>query len=88
MRGQVTVDNAETYLACGLAGLGLIQIPAYDAHTHIQTGELVEVMPQWPGPVMPVHWVYPHRHQVTPRLQVFSRWLAQLLAPHWGAGTP
>jgi DNA-binding transcriptional LysR family regulator len=88
MRGQVTVDNAETYLACGLAGLGLIQIPAYDAHMHIQAGELVEVMPRWPGPAMPVHWVYPHRHQVTPRLQVFSRWLAQLLAPHWGAGTP
>ena len=28
MRGRVTVNNAEAYIACCLAGLGLIQIPA------------------------------------------------------------
>ncbi len=30
LRSRVTVNNAESYIACCLSGLGLIQIPAYD----------------------------------------------------------
>ncbi len=30
MHGAVVVNNAETYIACCLAGLGLIQVPAFD----------------------------------------------------------
>ncbi len=44
-RGRVTVNNAEAYIACCLAGLGLIQIPAYDVAAHLRAGELVEVLP-------------------------------------------
>ena len=44
MRGRVTVNSAEAYIACCLAGLGLIQIPAYDVKVHLAAGELVEVM--------------------------------------------
>lgn len=42
MRSRVTVNSAEAYIACCLAGLGLIQIPAYDVRHHIEAGELVE----------------------------------------------
>lgn len=80
MHGPVTVDNVEAYIACGLAGLGLIQIPAYDARAHLDAGELLEVLPTWPGPSMPVHLMYAHRRQVSRRMQAFSQWLAQVLA--------
>ena len=57
---QVSANSAETYIAAALAGLGLIQIPAYDVAGHIAAGELVEVMVQHrPGP-MPLHLVVPH----------------------------
>lgn len=36
MRGRVTVNSAEAYIACCLAGLGLIQIPAYDVKGHLR----------------------------------------------------
>ena len=83
MPGPVAVNNVETYIACGLAGLGLIQVPAYDVHEHLQAGELVEVLHAWPAPPMPVHLVYPHRRHRSRRVQAFSAWLEEVLAPHW-----
>ncbi|MBK6612925.1 LysR family transcriptional regulator [Ottowia sp.] len=87
MPGAVTVNNAEAYVACCLAGLGLIQIPAFDVREHLAAGELVVVLPAWPPPAMPVQWVYPHRRHLSRRVQAFGDWLAQLLAPHLGSLT-
>lgn len=81
MNGQVAVNNAETYIACCLAGLGLIQIPAFDVSEHLASGELVEVLAAWPAPAMPVQLVYPHRRHLSRRMQAFSGWLAEVLAP-------
>lgn len=79
---QVSADNAETYIACALAGLGLIQIPAYDVQDLIKAGRLVEVMPQARPAPMPVHLVYPHRRHPSRRLQAFMTWIEGLLGPH------
>ena len=83
MAGSVTVNNAETYIACCLAGLGLIQVPAYDVRAHLERGELVEVLPDWPAPAMPMQLLYPHRRQLSRRVQAFSQWLGEVLAPCW-----
>ena len=77
--GRVTVNSAEAYIACCLAGLGLIQIPAYDVKRHIDAGELVEVMPGYRAAPMPMTLLYPHRQHLSRRLQVFADWLEQLL---------
>lgn len=79
MRARVTVNSAEAYIACCLAGLGLIQIPAYDVKSHIDVGELVEVMPGHRAQPMPMTLLYPHRQHLSRRLQVFADWLEQLL---------
>jgi len=76
---QVAAGNAETYIACCLAGLGLIQIPVFDVREHLQTGELVEVLRDWPAPSMPVQLVYPHRRHLSRRVQAFGDWLAGLM---------
>lgn len=81
MRAQVSANNAETYIACCLAGLGLIQIPAFDVREHLEAGELVEVLPGWAAPAMPVQIVYPHRRHLSRRVRAFNGWLAQVLAP-------
>lgn len=80
MNGQVAVNNAETYIACSLAGLGLIQIPAFDVDEHLAAGELIEVLHPWPAPAMPVHLVYPHHRHLSRRVQAFGDWLADVLA--------
>ncbi|PWR24718.1 LysR family transcriptional regulator [Zavarzinia aquatilis] len=79
LRGRVTVNSAESYIACCLAGLGLIQIPAYDVRAHIDRGELVEVMPGHRAEAMPMTLLYPHRQHLSRRLQIFADWLEALL---------
>lgn len=78
MRAMVTVNNAETYIACCLAGLGLIQIPAYDAREHLREGSLVEVLAPWPAAPMPLSALYPHRRHLSPRVTAFLDWLVPL----------
>jgi DNA-binding transcriptional LysR family regulator len=79
MRGRVTVNSAEAYIACYLAGLGLIQIPAYDVRQHLGAGELVDVMPDHRAESMPMTLLYPHRQHLSRRVQVFADWLEGLL---------
>lgn len=81
MRARVSANNAETYIACCLAGEGLIQIPAFDVREHLEAGELVEVLADWLPPPMPAQLVYPHRRQLSRRVQAVSAWLAQIMAP-------
>lgn len=77
--GSVTVNSAEAYIACCLAGLGLIQIPRYDVRRHLEAGELVAVMPSYTAPPAPVNLLYSHRQHLSRRLQVFVDWLQPLL---------
>jgi len=79
MGGRVTVNSAEAYIACALAGLGLIQIPAYDVRAHLKAGELVELMPRYRAAPLPLTLLYPTRQQLSRRFQVFSGWLEELL---------
>ncbi|MGQ3214464.1 LysR family transcriptional regulator [Shinella sp.] len=79
MRGRVTANSAEAYIACCLAGLGLIQIPAYDVRQHLDAGDLVEVMPQHRAEPLPMTLLYPHRQHLSRRLQVFADWLEHVL---------
>lgn len=82
MRSKVAVNNAETYIACALAGMGLVQVPLFDVREHLKTGELVEVMRQARPTDMPVHWVHPHRRTPSRRLQAFLTWAESVLQPH------
>ena len=81
-RSRVIVDNAENYIACCLAGMGLIQIPRFDVQHLLDAGELVEVMPAFRAAPMPVSLIYPHRRQRTRRLTVFQDWFESLMRPH------
>lgn len=77
--GRVTVNSAEAQIACCLAGLGLIQIPAYDVRAYLSAGELAEVMPGQVAAPLPVTLLHPDRHHVPARLRVFMDWMTELL---------
>ena len=79
---RVVVNNAESYIACCEAGLGLIQIPRYDVQHLLDAGSLVEVMPACRPAAMPVALLYGHRRQRSRRLAVFIEWLEALMQPH------
>ena len=79
---RVIVNNAENYIACCLAGVGLIQIPRFDVQYLIDQGRLVEVMPEWRAASMDVSALYPHRRQRSRRLNVFIDWFEEQMQPY------
>jgi DNA-binding transcriptional LysR family regulator len=79
MVGALTVNDTAAYSAACVAGLGLIQAPVIGMQPLIEQGLLVEVLPQWRAPAMPVSLVYANRRQLPRRVQVFMNWLAGVL---------
>ena len=77
--GRISVNSAEGSIACCLAGLGLIQIPAYDVIDHLKEGRLFAVMPDHNAAPMPMALLYPHRQHLSRRLKVFADWLEGLM---------
>ncbi len=76
---RVSANSAEGYIACALAGLGLIQIPAYDVARHLAAGELVAVMPDHPPEPLPVHLLFLGGARPLRRLTAFADWMEDLL---------
>jgi len=73
----VTVTAAETNVASACLGLGLIQAPRYRVASKLVGGALVEVLPDFPPTPLPVHVLYSHTRQLSPRLRVFIDWMAE-----------
>lgn len=81
MAGALSVNDTGAYAAACVAGIGLIQAPAIGMRPLIAQGLLVEVLPEWRAPAMPMSLLYAHRRHLPRRVQVFMNWLAELLAP-------
>ena len=77
LRGAVTVRQADAYVLCCEAGLGLIQLPRYHVEAALAAGMLREVLaPYRPAP-LPVSVLYPHSRQLSPRVRVFVDWVSE-----------
>jgi DNA-binding transcriptional LysR family regulator len=80
---RVIVNNAENYIACCSAGMGLIQIPRFDVQHLLNSGALVEVMSAFRAAPMDVSALYAHRRQRSRRLIAFIEWFKALMQPHF-----
>ncbi|OJA31622.1 transcriptional regulator, partial [Burkholderia ubonensis] len=75
MRSIVSVNSSQAYLACCVAGLGLIQAPRDGLDAPLADGTLVEVLPEWNAAPLPVSVVFPHGRHLAPRVRIFVDWL-------------
>jgi DNA-binding transcriptional LysR family regulator len=82
MRSVVSVSSTEAYTAACLAGLGLIQAPRLGLEALLASGELVEVLPAWRAPPLPVSIVYSHNRHLSPRVRAFVDWVAGVVVLH------
>ena len=80
MKGTVAVNEAGAYLDCGLKGFGLIQVARYMALPHLQSGELIEILPQWKPSSTAISVLYPQSRQLSPKVRAFTDWVAELFA--------
>lgn len=76
---RVSANSAEGYIACALAGMGLIQIPAYDVVNHLANGDLVEVLPEYRPEPMPMHLLFAAPPRALRRLTAFADWMEDVL---------
>ena len=79
LQGQVSVASSEAYMACCLAGLGIVQAPRFGVEDLLAQGVLEEVLPAFKPPPMPVSIVYSHNRHLSPRVRAFVDWLAEIL---------
>jgi DNA-binding transcriptional LysR family regulator len=81
-RHTLAVDDGNTYMAAGVAGLGAIWLPDYMADAHVQRGELVRLFPDWQLDPMPLSIAFPPNRHVSAKLRVFIDWVTALMAAH------
>ncbi|MFO0589055.1 MAG: LysR family transcriptional regulator [Polyangiaceae bacterium] len=79
MKAWVTVNSTAAYQAACLAGLGIVQAPARSLSRLVQTGSLVEVLPEHTAAPMPVSIVHAHGKQVPVRVRAVMDWLGDVV---------
>lgn len=81
-RYVLAVDDGNAYLAAGLAGLGVLFLPAYMAAPHAARGALVPLFEEWQIDPMPLHIAFPPNRHVSAKLRVFIDWVIELMGQH------
>ena len=78
LKSAILVNDADTYVACGLAGLGLIQGGTFVLDPHVRAGRLTKVLKEYPSNPRPVSVVYMPNRTRPRRVDIFIDWLIDL----------
>lgn len=76
---QLLVEDTESYLQAGLQGLGIFQIPTFDAIPFIQNGELIRLFEQEACLKLDINFLFLERKYRPIYFQYFIIWLESLL---------
>lgn len=78
---RVAANDAETWIALALAGLGLLQVPA-GPHVRrlVREGKLKRVLKDWAAPPLPMAVLYPPTRSLPARVRAFIDWVVVLYA--------
>ncbi|HTD02598.1 LysR substrate-binding domain-containing protein [Undibacterium sp.] len=84
LRGRyfVSVNDTNALLAAGLAGLGVLHVPAFVAKPHIEAGNLVSLLDNWAADPVPISIVYSANRHLSARVRVFVDWMVELFKSH------
>ena len=84
MQGRyvLAVDDGNAYLSAGIAGLGMLWLPAYMAKEALAKGQLLRLFEDWQMEPMPLYIAYPPNRHVSLKLRVFIDWVVALMAQH------
>jgi DNA-binding transcriptional LysR family regulator len=77
---KLSVNEGNAYLAAALAGLGIAQVAQFQAAPHLASGELVEILPEWKHPPIPLHVVYPPNRHLSARVRAFVEWAVEVFS--------
>lgn len=82
MRSALAVNSGVfLQLAC-LKGLGIMQMSVPTCQRLIDSGELVEVLPEFTPPPLQVSLLLPHRKNIALRVEAVLNWIIQVTRPY------
>lgn len=65
------INNANIIKKCGVAGMGIIQLHDYMLMEELQTGKLIEILPEYFQPEIPLYIYYQKYRFVQPKVRQF-----------------
>ena len=77
---RIAANDSNAYTAAVLAGFGIAQLVTAFAQPLIDSGELVEVLPEWTQPPLPIHVVYPPNRHLSAKVRAFVDFAAAVAA--------
>lgn len=79
--GRLTVAEWGTMLGACLEGVGIARVKAIGVRHLIESGALVEVLPEWQGEGFPLYALYPSRHLPPAKVRAFIDLVQARLTP-------
>ncbi|MEA3122872.1 MAG: LysR family transcriptional regulator, regulator for bpeEF and oprC [Paraburkholderia sp.] len=78
MRSIIAVNEVDSYVTCGLHGLGIVKGALYPLVPYIKTGALREILKDFPSPPRPISIMYARNRHLPRKVRVFADWIADL----------
>ena len=75
---QLSVNESNAYVTSIVAGLGIGQIISWQAQRYLDSGALVQLLPDWTQPLLPAYVVYPPNRHLSAKVRAFVDWAAEL----------
>ncbi|MFZ2987640.1 LysR substrate-binding domain-containing protein [Ideonella sp.] len=88
VRGHLSTNDGEIAVNWALDGLGVLMRSEFDVRRYLDSGRLVQLLPQFETPGADIYAVYPQRHQTTLRVQLWIDFLAEWLKADGRAAAP
>ncbi len=85
-RGSLTTNDGEIAVSWALDGHGILMRAEWDIARHLQSGRLVQVLPQYHTPDADIYAVYPQRHQSAARVRAFVDFASLSFGQQTGGG--
>lgn len=70
-RGRILVNDAGTTLATCLAGIGIAQVFSLGMQDYLESGQLIDLFPDWSDETFPLYAFYPSRQHVPAKVSAF-----------------
>jgi DNA-binding transcriptional LysR family regulator len=79
VRGNLTTNDGEIAVNWALDGHGILMRAEWDIERYLESGRLVQVLPQYRTPDAGIYAIYPQHQQQSARIRTFVAFLAQAL---------
>jgi DNA-binding transcriptional LysR family regulator len=81
VKPKVQANDFATLYSLTLAGTGITPLPALIAAPGIQTGNLVQILPEFPFETSPIHALYPSNRHLSAKVRSFVDFVIESIRP-------